>query len=219
MSVRLLIPLVVIILMTCGFACTRQSNASTSQLSVASSQNNYETEMYAVLSTVIRDMYVDDRTRLLVIEGADPCASPQPTETPDAKVDQMRKQTEDYAFQKMPGLARETIDDFYSREKECHMLANQLDVPIKYVLVTSKDLEPLFPKDEFDRFWSRFYAKYPQSSGTINFSNPGFNRDYTQAVLSTGRMCGGLCGAGHFVLLTKDHGAWRVKTKIETWVS
>jgi hypothetical protein len=164
-------------------------------------------------------MYVDDGTHLLVIEGADPCPSPQPNATPNAKVEELRRQTEDYAFQRMPELARETIDDFHSRKKECHSLTNKLDVPIKYVLVTSKDLERLFPEKEFDRAWTRFYAKYPESSGTINFSNPGFNRDYTQALLSTGRLCGGLCGAGYFVFLTKDRGTWTVKTKIGTWVS
>ena len=87
------------------------------------------------------------------------------------------------------------------------------------MLVGQKDLEPLFPKGEFDRAWGKFYAKYPNSSGIINFSNPGFNRIYTQAVVSTGRGCGGLCGAGYFVLLAKEHGAWTVKTKVETWVS
>jgi hypothetical protein len=79
--------------------------------------------------------------------------------------------------------------------------------------------EPRFPKGEFDRAWSKFYAKYPNSSGIISFSNPGFNRGYTQAVVSTGRGCGGLCGAGYFVLLAKEHGVWTVKTKAETWVS
>jgi hypothetical protein len=126
---------------------------------------------------------------------------------------------EDDAFQSLPELARETIDDFHAREKECHPLAKKLDLPIKYVLVGSKELKPLFPEGEIDRGWSRFYAKYPGSSGVIGFSNPGFNRAYTQAVVSTSRGCGGLCGAGYFILLTKDSGVWKIKTKHGTWVS
>lgn len=215
MTLRVAASLIVIFVVVVVFGCDRNISKST----VAEIQAIYEIEKQAALSAIIRDMYIDDRTTLLVLEGADPCASPQPVATPDAKVEEERKQTEEYAVQKMPELARETIDDFHVRAKQCHPLANKLDIPIKYVLVTSKDLEPLFPKGGVDRAWTRFYAKYPGSSGTIDFSNPGFNRDYTQAIVSTGRWCGGLCGQGYFVLLTKDHGVWKVKTKIETWVS
>jgi len=219
MNVRFTILLTILVLITSTLGCTHESGFNKPRASATNPPTNYDTERYAALSAIIRDMYIDDRTHLLVIEGADPCPSPQPATAPDAKVEEMRKQEEGYAFQKMTELARETINDFHAREKECRPLTNALDVPINYVLVGSKDLEPLFPKGEFDRGWTRFYAKYPQSSGTIDFSNPGFNRDYTQAVVSTGRWCGGLCGAGYFVLLTKDRGAWKVKTKIETWVS
>ncbi len=80
-------------------------------------------------------MYVDDRVHLLVIEGADPCRAPQPVATPDQKVEELWKQMKDYTFRKMPELEAETIDDFNARSKECHPLANKLDIPIKYVLV------------------------------------------------------------------------------------
>lgn len=163
-------------------------------------------------------MYVKDWP-LLVISNTDPCPTPEPKETPNPKVLEMRQQMEDDAFQSLPELARETIDDFHAREKECHSLPKKLDIPIKHVVVASSDLDSLFPTGEFDRAWSRFYAKYPESSGIIGYSNPGFNRDYTQAVLSTSRGCGGLCGAGYFVLLAKDGGLWKIKTKTQTWVS
>ena len=208
-----------VIIFVAGFGCHRQNDARTTESNVANVQTNYEIEQRAAVSAIIRDMYIDDRTHLLVIQHADPCPTPAPSETPNPKVTEMRQQMEDHAFQGMPELTRDTIDDFHSRGKECHPLSSKLDIPIQYVLVGSKDLEMLFPKGEFDRAWSRFYAKYPKSSGIINFSNPGFNRDYTQAVVSTGRGCGGLCGAGYFVLLTKDSGVWKVKNKMGTWVS
>jgi hypothetical protein len=219
MNIRITVSLTTIFVVLVGFSCHRKNEVRTPQSDVANLKTNYETEQHAVLSAIIRDMYVDDHTRLLVIEGADPCPSPQPAETPDAKAEEMRQETEDFAFQKMPELARETIDDFHSRVNECHPLAIKLDVPTKYVLVGSKDLDALFSKGDFDRAWSRFYAKYPGSSGIINFSNPGFNRNHNQAVVSTGRGCGGLCGAGYFVLLAKDGSVWKIKTKVGTWVS
>jgi hypothetical protein len=164
-------------------------------------------------------MYLDDDTHLLVIEGTDPCPTPEADATPDAEVHETAKKMEDAAFEKIPELARETIDDFHARAKECHPLSDKIDVPIKVVLVGSKDLEPLFPKGEFDRAWSRFYAKYPGSSGTITFSNPGFNHDHTQAMIYSGRLCGGLCGAGFLLLLETESGAWKVKSKFGMWVS
>jgi hypothetical protein len=165
-------------------------------------------------------MYINDDVRLLVIQHQYPCpTTSESKEVSDQKVEEMRQQMEDDALQRMPELSRETIDDFHSHAKECQPLAKQLDVPINYVLVGPKEIELLFPKGEFDRAWSRFYKKYPGSSGIISFSNVGFNRDLTQAVVSTGRGCGGLCGAGYFVLLMKAQNIWTVKTQVGTWVS
>jgi hypothetical protein len=217
MNLRVAICLAIGFLAILGLACHR--NSSTPESTINNIQADYKSEEAAVVSAIIREMYVDDRTQLLVIEHADPCPTPEPNETPDPKVIEMRQHMEDYAFKEMSELTRETIDDFHLRIGECHQLANELDVSIKYVLVGSKDLEPLFPKGEVDRGWSRFYAKYAHSPGIIQFSNPGFNRNYTQAVISTGRWCGGLCGAGYFVLLTKDGGVWKMKNKVGTWVS
>jgi hypothetical protein len=164
-------------------------------------------------------MYVDRQTKLLVITGADPCPPARQNESPDEKVDDLRRGMEDYAFKKMPRLALDTINDFHARENDCFQLSRKINIPVEYALVTEQDLKPLFPEGEFDRFWTRFYSKYPNSTGVISFSNPGFNRSFTQALISTGRSCGGLCGAGHLVLLTKTRGMWRVQTKVETWVS
>jgi len=165
-------------------------------------------------------MYVDDPARILVISHQNPCpTTSQANEALNPQVEQRRQHMEDYAFPQMPQLSRDTIDDFHTRAKECRALARQLDIPVAYVLVGQKDLEPLFPRGEFDREWGRFRAKYRESSGIVSFSNPGFNRDFTQAVVETGQRCGGLCGAGFLVLLTKDQGAWKVTTKIVTWVS
>jgi hypothetical protein len=218
MTARPAIALTLLFVIAFAFACRRRIQSISPQTKVASIQTDYESEQIAAVSAVAREMYVED-WRLLVIENAVPCPTPLPKETPNPKVLEMRQQMEDDAFHDMPELARETIGDFHKRENECHPLPNKLDIPVRYVLVGHKDLDSLFPLGEFDREWRRFYSKYSGSSGVINFSNPGFNRDYTQAVLSTGRGCGGLCGAGYFVLLTKDGGAWKIKTKSETWVS
>ena len=167
MKLRIAVSLTIIFIVVVGFSCHRKNKSRNPQY-VATIQTNYETEQHAALSAVIRDMYVDDRTRLLVIAHADPCPTPEPTVTPNPKVEEMRQHMEDDGFQGMPELARETIDDFHARAKECHPLARKLVIPIDYELVGQKDLGQLFPKGEFDRAWTRFYTKYPKSSGIIS---------------------------------------------------
>jgi hypothetical protein len=179
---------------------------------------NRETEKYAVYSALIRDMYVEDGIKLLVIQHSDDCPS-SGDEASDEKVEDMRRQMDEYAIKKLPELKRETIDDFYVKAKQCFPFHKQLDIPIKYTLVRAKDLEPFFPEGELDRAWTRFYAKYPNSSGVISFSNVAFSVEMNQALVSTGRRCGGLCGAGYYVLLAKENGEWKVKSKTMIWVS
>jgi Alpha-L-rhamnosidase N-terminal domain len=109
------------------------------------------------------------------------------------------------------------IRDLDSRET-VDLLVRKLDVPIKYILVDNQDLKELFPKDG-DRWWTRFYTKYRYSSGIIDFSNVGFSHEMDQVFLYTGRICGGLCGAGYFLLLTRDRCGWKVQDRINVWVS
>ena len=192
--------------------------AASLEASLIAPSTNPETEKYAVYSALIRDMYLEEGVRLLVIQHAEVCPASN-DEAPDEKVEDMRRQMDEYAIKELPELKRETIDDFHAKAKQCSPFRKQLDIPIKYTLVSAKDLESLFPKGEFDRAWRRFYSKYPNSSGIISFSNVGFNAEMNQALVSTGRGCGGLCGAGHYVLLSKDDGKWNVKSKTMTWVS
>ena len=134
-------------------------------------------------------------------------------------MEEMRRGMEEWATEPMPALKRETIDDFFMSARKCTSLNWKLDIPVKYLMVSDDDLEPLFPEGEVDRWWRRFYARYPDSSGIINFSHIGFDDQMNQALVVTGRSCGGLCGAGYFVLLKKDHGLWSVQYKVNTWVS
>src|SRR2546429_122285 len=92
MNFRVAVSLTIILVVALGFSCRRNNEARTLKSNVADIQTNYETEQHAALSAIIRDMYIDDRTNLLVLEGADPCPSPQPVATPDAKVEEMRNQ-------------------------------------------------------------------------------------------------------------------------------
>jgi hypothetical protein len=169
-----------------------------------------ETEKYTVYSAVIRDMYVEDFIQLLVIKHEHDCEVPSPQQEGSLLPD-----SEQWAIKQMPGLKGETIDDFQSKPRRCNSLTSKLDIPISYELVDDRELEKLFR----DRSWTGFNARYPSSSGIIILSTIGFNREMDQAFLYTARGCGGLCGAGYYVLLTKDDRGWKVQKKINVWVS
>ena len=187
------------------------SEASTA--TVARPQINAETEKYAVYSALIKDMYLRDNIKLIVIGRGAGCDTPSDNE----KMDEISNQMEEYAINKFPSLQQETINDFRAKSKLCLFLEKQLDIPAKYVLVTEKDIEQLFKKDGDG--WQGFYSKFSNSSGIIGLSNVGFNREMDQALVSTSKSCGYLCGAGYYVLLEKENGVWKVSSQTMTWVS
>lgn len=203
---------------------TRQSYAPAIESFVmsaapAAAQSNPETEKYAVYSALIKDMYVNEGVKLLVIETTHECAkSSEANKVSGEKAEQERREEESAEVKRFPGLERETIHDFLIRADECQPLSRQFDLPVSYVLVTDKEVERFFRKDGVGG-WKRFYEEYPNSSGIISFSNVGFNPEMTQAYVTTSNGCGGLCGAGYDVFLTKKEGVWKVTSKNMTWVS
>jgi hypothetical protein len=114
----------------------------------------------------------------------------------------------------MPEVESQLLDDYLEKNKTPESL-KVLDLDLNYVLVNDSDL----PNDEFDRFWTKFYKKFPDSSGIIFFSKVGFNAKHDQAFVYAGRSCGGLCGAGEYILLQKLNGMWVIKQERGLWVS
>jgi hypothetical protein len=187
-------------------------------VATAKSQADLEAEKYAVLSAVIKDMYLQGETTQIVIEHEGTCAAPERTNEMSEE-SSLAFESEEYAIKALPELKGETIDDFHVNIRKCHHLARKFDIPVKYELITDKDTDRFFGRDNLRSGWQGFYAKYKGSPGITTFSNVGFDDAMTQALLTTGNTCGGLCGAGHFVMLQKENGVWVVKKKIVTWIS
>ena len=114
----------------------------------------------------------------------------------------------------MPEAERQTLDSYLAKNKAPEPLIVS-NLGINYVVVKGSDL----PDDKFDRFWTKFYKKYPDSSGIIFFSNVGFNDEHSQAFVYAGRSCGGLCGEGEYILLNKVNGRWVIQKEQDLWVS
>jgi hypothetical protein len=114
----------------------------------------------------------------------------------------------------MPEAEVQTLDNYLLSNKTSQEL-KVWNLGINYVMVRDGDL----PDGRFDNFWERFYKKYPNSSGLVYFSKVGFNDRHDQAFVYMGRSCGGLCGAGEYVLLNKVNGEWVVRNEQDLWVS
>ena len=114
----------------------------------------------------------------------------------------------------MPEAEAQTLDNYLLSNKTQHGL-EVWNLGINYVLVRNSDL----PTGNVDNFWERFYRKYPNSPGLLFFSKVGFNERHDQAFLYMGRSCGGLCGAGEYVLLNKVNGHWALRDEQDLWVS
>jgi hypothetical protein len=178
-------------------------------------RNDPEDEKYAVYSALIRDMYVAEGTNLLVIGQETGCLRP----SDDVRTEELRGLMEECVTRELCEVTPAVIDNFRGNAMNCRLLDRRLDIPVKYVLVSDRELESLFRKNEVGDAWERFYNKYPKSSGIISLSNVGFNPEMSQAFVATSRGCGGLCGAGYYVSLKKENGVWRVYSKTMTWIS
>jgi len=113
-----------------------------------------------------------------------------------------------------PQAELQTLDNYLLSNKTRQEL-KVWNLGVNYVLVRNSDL----PDGTVENFWARFYKKYPNSPGLVFFSKVGFNDRHDQAFVYVGRSCGGLCGAGEYVLLNKVSGEWVVRAEQNLWVS
>ena len=84
----------------------------------------------------------------------------------------------------------------------------------------SKEFRPVTPGDIAGIFaegprWDRFYERFPNSRGFVEFSGPVFNASATEAVVYVDYNCYGDCGWGSVVYLQHRDGEW---VKIHEWL-
>lgn len=168
---------------------------------------NVDTERYAVYSALLRETFNDKKIALLVIaEKTDE----------DFNEDDTGKRW-DYIRAGLAPVSQETIDDFKKNNAQPSVLSNKFTVPTKVVLVAKNEIDRFFA--EGGGWWPAFYQQYPDSPGLITLSNVGFNPEKNQAILYIGYQCDGLCGQGHYVLMVKANGNWKVEKRVMTWIS
>ena len=115
-------------------------------------------------------------------------------------------------------LHADTIRSFLERSCTPGALSKTFytDLPRKFVRAENVHFKgwPI-QKDES----KSFERLYPGASGIISFSHAGFNSALDEAIVSTGFVCGGLCGTGHRYILRKKSERWEVVNGLIIWVS
>lgn len=175
-------------------------------------QNEIEEEEYAVYSALINNSAKDENVNSLFIIMDRPFAwVGMMDEGPDSFYEDIMKSS--------PDLMAETVYDLKAKNKEQHRFTRRFNIKGRYILVSEKDIADLFSKDVLHS-WEKFYRKYPKSGGYTTFSRVGFNAEKTQALVYQAHSCGGLCGQGSYMLLTKTNGVWTIKNSVGPgWIS
>ncbi len=175
-------------------------------LTVLAAPTSEELEEYAVWSTAIRELYIEDKVHLLVIRDR-------------TKLDKSAKNNLGSAAQRW-NLGAEVVKDFQAKNMDSHSLGKWFRLPITYTLISRADVDNFFVAHNLDGTgWDLFYAKYPKSQGIIWVSRPGFNNSMNQAILYIANRRHWLAGTGYLLLLTKQDGVWVVKDKLLVWIS
>ena len=187
-------------------------------LSLASSVLCQTAEDYKVYDSVIREMFRDGITRFDM----------------NAKVEQIviRDRTHsEYAYGpknenweqvkiRLRSLSDETIAGYEVARKRESNLTLKFDLPIKYQLISNKELEKLVPHPNGPmEHWTEFYKLYPKSAGYNSFSRVGYDKAGRNALVYFVNWCGTLCGTGTYLLVEKRENGWVVKESAGIWIS
>lgn len=68
-------------------------------------------------------------------------------------------------------------------------------------------------------WWPEFYRQFPGSRGYIEVTRPVFSADNQNALLYVSHSCGGLCGTGWLVYLSRAGRAWHIVDQHMLWIS
>jgi hypothetical protein len=161
-------------------------------------------EEYEIYSSVVKQIYVQPETKLLMIEE--------------------RTFRYDFAIEndepwrdKRKGLTidQSAVEDYETRNGRQWLLNKaSFKLPVKINLITDLDLKAIFHGNWGELEWINYYRRFPDSSGFVMLSRIGFNTERTQALLYVGSRCGPHCGDIHFLLLEKANGTWTTKKEL-----
>ncbi len=119
---------------------------------------------------------------------------------------------------RLPQLSDELVGAFESHLKTERKLKRSFHINLTYTFISPAVFEDLINSETMEKL-TAFYGKYPGSGGAIAFSNVGFNKARDQALVYFVHWCRFLCGSGHYLILHKQGGKWKVAQATQIWTS
>ena len=106
---------------------------------------------------------------------------------------------------------RPVVDSFRAGNAAVRFVLSDRDLRHPYVVVPRAEITQLFkdPGNDPAFGWTRFYNRYPDSGGYMEFSAVGFDPSKTRALVYMAHHCGSLCGGGTHHLLQKVDDRWQ----------
>ncbi len=194
---KLTLAVIVLILAACGPRPT--SGPATP------SADQLKQEEQAVYAALLKDMFNAPMVVLMEKTATDPGGVENTASTVES------------AAKNLPGIDTTTVEDFKTRNDQSYALPADMDIGVKYVLLTQTEMNQFFGQNQDG--WQAFYKNYPDAPGITSLSRVGFNPTYDQALVYIGTQSHYLAGAGYYALMVKVNGTWTVSIKSMTWIS
>ena len=175
-------------------------------------------EDYKVYDAIIRAMFRDGVTQFDMKAKVDKIVIRDRTHSEYAR--NPKKEDWDQVKIRLRTLTEETIQGYESARKGEADLKSKFDIPLKYLLITDKQLKKVVPHPNGSmESWTEFYKLYPKSAGYNSFSRVGYDKSRRNALVYFVNWCGTACGTGTYVLVEKGESGWVVKDAAGIWIS
>ncbi|MGJ7505534.1 hypothetical protein ACSFBF_34665 [Variovorax sp. ZT5P49] len=123
----------------------------------------------------------------------------------------------------MPQATGRVIDDFLrvlAKLSPLQIPSHLVRRNVRFQMVRVEDINYLFDTAKnLGLAWESFYKAYPDATGLVRFSRVGIDESASQALFFMSIGQGGLRAMGHFVLLHRPLGMWRVLDSAQAWIS
>ena len=198
--------LIVIVSLLC-VQCSRDDHRQPEKAAIKLPKSDVDLQEEGVYSTVLNDVYVREGANRLVIEDDTTLHTLTPEEIRNAMAVLKRGTWND--------LDPRVVEDLLGKNSGASKLTGRLNSKVDVLMLSKEELAAIGVSEDF---WKEFFARYPDQS-IITLSRVGFSDDRRSALVVTGEQCGGRCGKGMYVYLTREGDHWTIKHKIWAWAS